>query len=163
MIVLLRERVTLKARSMQRRRNLQSYYRLWLTMVSHVNIMWISYYNYISLLLNDNSFLADNTVKSVNMKTANLVPQSSNVRKKLLHKTSLAKNLPPADKARLKSSTPLMRSKPIKSDAAVKKSKVSKSRPPRLEGISKEEEAMALNLSQEPGNFSKIVSDQSLW
>ena len=96
------------------------------------------------------------------MKTANLVPHSSNVRKKLLQKTSLAKNLPPAEKARLKSSTPaLMR---YKSDAPVKKShKVSKLRAPRLEGISKEEEEMALNLSQQPGSVSKIFSDKSLW
>ena len=107
-------------------------------------------------------FSADDTLKSVHLKTSTMVPPNSNVRKKLLSKTSLIKKTPlSSNKQKLKNSIPFH---PKVSRPTTTRRKKSKLQPKgALDLMSKEEEEMAMNLSQEASNVSKILGDDNLW
>ncbi len=100
------------------------------------------------------------------MKSVNLLPPNSNVRKRLLAKTSLIKKIPlSVEKNKHKSFTSLSVQQPkqVKPTLLKKKLRISKT-PAALEGISREEEEMAFNMSQESSaNLSKIFEDETLW
>lgn len=111
---------------------------------------------------------ANDTLSKVRQKTSTMVPPNSKIHKRLLKKTSLMARTPLLSskhkaQMRTKPSTPLKTSSSsINKPFSVKNRNVylnSKT----LEGISREEEETAINLSQQSSNLSQILDDEKYW